>query len=1797
MHSDLIDSGYVLHEGSNVWMRDGYDSIQYSDGDDFENGLARVLLNVSDLSVLSDELRRYCVDWPSTYHLSAQRANLLRPLADTLNGSILEIGAGCGAITRFLGELGADVLALEGTARRAEIARLRTHDLDNVTVLAERFGDFQTSKKFDVITLIGVLEYANLFTPGDQPHIEMLRQARKLLKPNGRLIIAIENQLGLKYFSGAPEDHLGTVMYGVEDRYRANEPQTFGRAALENAIRSAGWASTEFLAPFPDYKLPRSIVSQRGFEDETFDGAALASQSVAYDPQMPPATAFSLDLAWPVLSRNGLARDMANSFLVVAHDGNFSFSDERTLAWHYSTNRVKRFCKQSEFVRGEEGKLWVNTRLLSSSSGSDARSDTPLTLTVSDIAPYASGKTLGQELASLLAQDNWSSADIAKGFFKYIIAVEQIVSRETGASLSIESEKTEVGSAYFDLNPNNIVLKIDGTFEKIDQEWSFDRPVTSGYLVFRSVINILSAVERLGGSPDLQGITPYSFMKLVFDRLGWTLAEANLRDYVSAETSIRRQVFGIDAHERDLSTWLHTWVPGRPSIFALAATRAQELSALVEERSALQIQIAELTKSVDVATARLVQSEKARAELSDLGTCLGAANAELIAVRTANSDLHGEVERLRDYNRALLNSTSWRFSSPVRFLGHQMWRIRRMMDVAPLISNRLGGPSNVARRAASLLKQEGLTGIRSRLRHVVMEVDSQTTAPGIAIEAPRETVPAPALVIPWYIDPAQGDTTSDIATDGPRICVILRIRATDELDILVERLRHIPREFSLYVVTEADDRALHKDVQDKLPKAIRVSTQTADHGQNTQAIVRELLRSELSGYDIVGLFYDLDGGKRKQGANAGSNPELDCLLGDASAIRQIIARLAEDADAVFAVEDAEALRKRVERPADVAYDLGSEGLPAPAADAAEHLAMWARADRLSAILETLGDVLPRGEWTGLRVLNVTRGDSIKDYRQHEEQVDYRQSILYQDIKVLAYYLPQFHTTPENDEWHGKGFTEWTKVRAANPLYEGHYQQHIPHNDMGYYILDNPTVLHQQADMMHAAGIHGMIFYHYWFGGRMILEEPAQMLLENVDIDMPFCFCWANENWTRRWDGNEKEILLGQRYSPDDARAFIRYLIPFFKDHRYIRVAGRPALYVYRPSDLPTDVRYVDIWKEECEQAGLPSPYLVSVLTRGALDPREFGMDAGVERVLHDWTGGAVAERKNNLRPYTQINGTVLDYGDVASFYSSQADPKEFTYFRSLVPIWDNTARYGNGGYVIDASTPQLFQGWLEAAIAYSRDNLPADRRFVIVNAWNEWAEGAHLEPDTRYGYAYLNAVGRALSIQAYEQQAARSIVSTQPVALTIMCTSAFQSALRDNPTLARRFEHVLSRVKDLPHVAVHLHDASRDLFPTWADTSAMSEGIELELEISRPSVFAPDAISKMVQAALAHPDASIVCNEYHGDPSVIDVEPNNALRTEDALRQPMVLRRSAGSPIPRAKFCMATQAWCFPLSADGLPAEDLPKVTTVVRVHTKSDLQLLRRALSCLCVMRNCLSIPMIAAQDFLPSQVDQLDEIIAGLPWREGCTPIVNQYFSEDSKGDLRSKMLNESLKSIRDGYAGILDYDDLLFSNAYSWLIDRLTTTGKAVSFGRVYSSLYLNQRSLIIARQKIYTSRVDYAGFVNNNHAPNHSFLMDMSRIDMTSTIYYPDQKYMEDYFLLLQVFGDSNTDWDSLSADYYVGDYIHSIDRVQTLALTDEDTRAALIETYDYRRDELRVSFMQRQLLKQISIERDGAGLEA
>jgi len=351
-----------------------------------------------------------------------------------------------------------------------------------------------------------------------------------------------------------------------------------------------------------------------------------------------------------------------------------------------------------------------------------------------------------------------------------------------------------------------------------------------------------------------------------------------------------------------------------------------------------------------------------------------------------------------------------------------------------------------------------------------------------------------------------------------------------------------------------------------------------------------------------------------------------------------------------------------------------------------------------------------------------------------------------DVRLIAFYLPQFHPIPENDAWWGQGFTEWRSVAQARPQFPGHYQPHVP-GDLGFYDLRLPDTRAQQAELAREHGIHGFCYYHYWFGGKQLLERPFNEILQSGEPDFPFCLCWANDPWSRRWDGREDELLMRQMYSPADDLAHIHWLLPALADARAIRVDGKPMFLVYRAKHLPEPARTTDTWRTEAERAGLPGLHLVAVETAWDLgwDATAQGFDAKVLfQPQFGWLMTAAGEARRDVPSKPDLQ--VYDYDTVRGLLG-RLPAVSYRRYESVFPGWDNSPRVGDRAVVMSHANPDSYEQWLRAAVARSAAQ-NGDHRMVFLNAWNEWAEGCHLEPDRRYGLRYLEATRRAMAVSA-----------------------------------------------------------------------------------------------------------------------------------------------------------------------------------------------------------------------------------------------------------------------------------------------------------------------------------------------------------------------------------------------------------------------------------------------------------------
>lgn len=343
-------------------------------------------------------------------------------------------------------------------------------------------------------------------------------------------------------------------------------------------------------------------------------------------------------------------------------------------------------------------------------------------------------------------------------------------------------------------------------------------------------------------------------------------------------------------------------------------------------------------------------------------------------------------------------------------------------------------------------------------------------------------------------------------------------------------------------------------------------------------------------------------------------------------------------------------------------------------------------------------------------------------------------------RVIAFYLPQYHPIPENDAWWGKGFTEWTNAAKAKPLFRDHYQPHIP-ADLGFYDLRVAETRAAQAAMAREYGVEAFCYYHYWFGGKRLLERPFEEMLESGQPDFPFCLCWANATWTGIWHGDPKRILIEQTYPGErDYAAHFEVLLRAFRDKRYLTVDGKPLFIVYKPRDVPDIATVAQRFRQFAKGAGLPGIYLVGVAHRDNWDPKAHGFDAVVQQNLPG-LNSHVPWRHPLLKLKAKLGGhrlTIYDYKDLIDTFVPDKT-RQLECLPCLIPGWDNTPRSGMNGLIMRGATPALFR----RSVRQAMDNVaekPPEHRLVFLKSWNEWAEGNHMEPDLRDGHAYLEAL-------------------------------------------------------------------------------------------------------------------------------------------------------------------------------------------------------------------------------------------------------------------------------------------------------------------------------------------------------------------------------------------------------------------------------------------------------------------------
>lgn len=528
---------HTYNPTTNLWTRADFSGISYSDGQTFENSLLNAIRASTDRSVFSAELQAKISDWRSEYHLTTSRHCLLRPLQFAPGESILELGCGCGAITRYLGERGLNVTAVEGGAPRAAITAERCRDLPNVRVMLDDLVQFDSTEQFDWVTLIGVLEYSPYFAPGPDPVLAYLQQALRYLKPGGKLIVAIENQLGLKYFNGCGEDHVGTLFFGPNGLYGEKTAVTFGKAGLDNVLRRAGCSAVEFLYPFPDYKVPTAIVADRAFHTPDFSVADLLLRTEARDYAGRQRRLFSEQLVARTLEDNDVFQHFANSFLVIASVGQAkpSINDDQ-LAWCFATGRQAQFRTETVFTQAAPGDIRVTKQHLGPALPAGANA--PAIAHQLGTSAYIPGRLLAWPMlkAKLLPDTEQQLVAAYLPYAHYLLSNSQPAAGQDPQQLA----NWATAGRHIDLTPFNLVEH--GTqITAIDEEWSLPGQIPAGWVLLRAIIQTSALSIGLG---ELARTTLEGLITALTAQLGMRVERADIDAWLALEAGFLKDATG-----------------------------------------------------------------------------------------------------------------------------------------------------------------------------------------------------------------------------------------------------------------------------------------------------------------------------------------------------------------------------------------------------------------------------------------------------------------------------------------------------------------------------------------------------------------------------------------------------------------------------------------------------------------------------------------------------------------------------------------------------------------------------------------------------------------------------------------------------------------------------------------------------------------------------------------------------------------------------------------------------------------------------------------------------------------------------------------------------------------------------------------------------------------------------------------------------------------------------------------------------------------------------------------------------
>jgi GT2 family glycosyltransferase/SAM-dependent methyltransferase len=718
---------YIWDDQFHLYLSKTSGEFSYSDGAEVEERLLSIVSRTKDRSTFSQELAQHICDWPTEYYFSRFRHCLVRPLDLHPGDKVLELGCGCGAITRFLGEIGANVVAVEGSLTRARVAAERCRDLGDVRVVVDDLLHFETDERFDCILLVGVLEYAAMFSGSEMPFQHYLQAVSRFLAPGGRVVIAIENKVGLKYFNGCGEDHLGIPYVGVQDLYGTRTARTFGRRELIGLLFAAGVAQFRFYYPFPDYKLPSVILSETALTDRGFDVIDLLARCHARDYAGSPYRGFDESLAFSVLHTNGLLADLSNSFLVVATpDHEPPKPTELAFAW--SVNRAPEFCTQTTFMRDGSGIRVLKEFLTPSAEGSRRTVHEGMTIThqVSE-SVYRPGRQLLWDLLRARAGsgDVESIVQALRPWMKFLLQHARVLPAPGADPLEEPPRLSSyvLAGEFLDCTPFNL-LNADGKLVPIDEEWQSDNEISLGWVITRGVL------WSLPGGMSSSDFAP-SLFELIVALCG---------------------SFELAVSKKDVEVWLgqeaefQELVTGRPCEPLTTGRRFRGLRPFVSEISSLKRLLGQREQQV----AGLKQTVAGRElDVANLRSTLSERESSLDQLRVINSSLSVELTKRNEQLNGVLQSAGWKLTAPLRALG----RLRPHS----FHEDRQG------KRDAQLIAQSGLFDVEWYLSQNP-EVGAQGTDPlthYLQHGAFEGRDPSPAFSSKWYLK-----NNADVRTAG-----------------------------------------------------------------------------------------------------------------------------------------------------------------------------------------------------------------------------------------------------------------------------------------------------------------------------------------------------------------------------------------------------------------------------------------------------------------------------------------------------------------------------------------------------------------------------------------------------------------------------------------------------------------------------------------------------------------------------------------------------------------------------------------------------------------------------------------------------------------------------------------------------------------------------------------------------------------------------------------------------------------------------------------------------------------------